>query len=276
MKFPKKRQEFTVSEVSKACGVSRTTLIRMEESGFLKPYRIDPYSGYRYYDAQNVAAIGQYQWMQSIGLSRKEITDLYYGKKDKAEFVREQRERLREMQQFIDEFEIRSDHSKNLSMSFIDIPEKAYYCTYIEAGSVEECATKCFIEHEKCIRAGYRMLGNEPPFGYFEDYREVFHIEEKGYSNLMCIPVMPGPKDDPNIRIFPATKAYSIVGFGYMSNILTLWNKLMDGAKAQRIIPSGPARVYALVAPYTGTHFKEEDFCFECVIPVMDKEKIKK
>lgn len=46
-----------MKDVVQACGVSRTTLIRMEKSGFLSPYRVDPGTGYRYYDMQNVAAI---------------------------------------------------------------------------------------------------------------------------------------------------------------------------------------------------------------------------
>ena len=39
MKFPEERKLFTVKDVSRACGVSRASLIRMEKSGFLKPYR---------------------------------------------------------------------------------------------------------------------------------------------------------------------------------------------------------------------------------------------
>ena len=47
----------------------------MEEGGFLTPHRTDPATGYRYHDMQNVAAIGQYQRLQSIGLSRAETAD---------------------------------------------------------------------------------------------------------------------------------------------------------------------------------------------------------
>ena len=57
MIFPDNRKLFTIKEMTQACGVSRTTLIRMEEDGFLKPYRVDPDSGYRYYDLQNVTEL---------------------------------------------------------------------------------------------------------------------------------------------------------------------------------------------------------------------------
>ena len=85
----KERRTFSVREMAHACGVSRSTLLRMAEDGFLTPYRIDPDSGYRYYDMQNVTAVGQYQRMQTIGLSRKEIADLYYERVDSAAFLNE-------------------------------------------------------------------------------------------------------------------------------------------------------------------------------------------
>ena len=45
MIFPEERKLFTVKDVSRACGVSRATLIRMEESGFLTPHHVNPDTG---------------------------------------------------------------------------------------------------------------------------------------------------------------------------------------------------------------------------------------
>ena len=95
MRYPEKRKLFTITEVARACGVSRSTLLRMEESGFLKPFRVDPETGYRYYDLSAVSAVGQYQMLQSIGLTRKEIGDVYYERIDSSDFL----EMLRQRQQ---------------------------------------------------------------------------------------------------------------------------------------------------------------------------------
>ena len=38
---------FTIRQVCKSCGLSRATLLRMEERGLLKPASIDPETGYR-------------------------------------------------------------------------------------------------------------------------------------------------------------------------------------------------------------------------------------
>ncbi len=75
MKFPKERKLFTINEVSRACGLSRTTLIRLEESGFFTPYRVDPDTGYRYYDTYNVTVLGEYLRLQAIDIPTCDFYD---------------------------------------------------------------------------------------------------------------------------------------------------------------------------------------------------------
>ena len=92
--IPEKTRLFTINEIAQACGISRSTLLRMEKDGFLMPRRVDPITGYRYYDLQNVTAVGQYQRLQEAGLSRKEISDLYYERVDSRKFLEAQRQKL--------------------------------------------------------------------------------------------------------------------------------------------------------------------------------------
>ena len=145
MIFPEKRKLFTISEVAKACGVSRTSLIRMEEDGFLKPYRIDPDTGYRYYDMQNVASVGQYQRLQELGISRKEIADIYYERVDTEKFIEKQRARLSKMQNLLEEYEFRHDHSKDHMFSYLTLPEVVCFCDDIVSNSIGESATLSYL-----------------------------------------------------------------------------------------------------------------------------------
>ena len=63
MELPENRALFSIKEMCEICGISRASLLRLEEDGFLLPYRVNPDTGYRYYDMQNVTAVGQYQRM---------------------------------------------------------------------------------------------------------------------------------------------------------------------------------------------------------------------
>ncbi len=268
MLFSKKNKLFSIHEVCKTCGLSRTTLIRMEECGFLKPCRVDHVTGYRYYDAQNVAAIGQYKRMQDIGLSRKEITDLYYERRDSDEFIKEQRLKISKLQRFLNEYELRHSRSKSGTVSLITLPEVDCYCEHLTPKSLEESAVLCYLAYSHCIEKGYRILGEEPLMSVFED-KDILTFHPTVVSDFTyCIPVLPKPGHDENVKHFPGAKAISILGFGSFYAFEDLCAVLAEKIKSEGLKPTGPLRVIALVAPYTGTHYKTEDFCYECVVPI--------
>ena len=272
MVFPEKRKLFTIKEMSQACGVSRTTLIRMEECGFLRPYYIDPNTGYRYYDLQNVTAVGQYQRMQVLGISREEITDVYYERIDSRKFLEVQRRKLSMMQRFLDEYEISHNHSKNFSVSYVTLPAVTCYCTEITASFPEEMATLSFLAHERCVAEGYRMLGSEPLFGIPDEQFSRMDYDGNEHRSMICIPVIPDTDSSHQLRFFPATDALSILGFGHYSIVPDLWDQLWEEFDARGLEASGPARFIALVAPYTGAHYKPEDYCYECVVPIKERK----
>ncbi len=275
MIFPEQRKLLTIKEMCRACGVSRTTLIRMEEDGFLKPYRVDPGNGYRYYDLQNVTAVGQYQRLQEAGLSRKEIADLYYERVDSKKFLEEQRQKLSRLQHFLDEYEFRHNRSKAFSVSYLSLPAVTCWCTEIASFSPGETATKCYLAHERCVAEGYRMLGSEPLFGIpHEDSARMDYTGDELHFTF-CIPVVPDSETRPHLRSFPAAEAISILGFGDSSVVPKLWDRLWEELAARGLEASGPARCISVVAPYTGAHYKREDYCYQCVIPIKERKDVK-
>lgn len=274
MEYPENRKLFTIKEVSHACGISRATILRLEESGFIKPYRIDPDTGYRYYDMFNITAIGQYQRLQTIGLSRKEISDLYYERIDSAEFIKAQRKKLSILQNFIDEYELRHDHSKDSMFSYVTLPSMTYYCVKIEAKNAFEAELQAYLGHEKCISEGYRMNGSEPliaivddPYIYADPTFSEFHYTA-GY------PVIADAAEDPKLRFFPETEAFSIIGFGEYSVMPLLWKRLTDEINNRKLEPAGSPRLIPLVAPYAGSHYKPQDFCYQCVVPIKKRTEL--
>ncbi len=272
MIFPENRKLFSIKEMCHACGVSRSTLIRLEEDGFLTPYHIDPNTGYRYYDLQNVTAVGQYQRLQEAGLSRKEIADLYFERVDSNEFLRSQRQRLYKLQRFLDEYELRHDHAQNYSFSYITLSAVTCYCEKISISSIEELSTRAFCIHEKCVAEGFRMLGSEPIFGLPDNSSLKAGSSDFGLNTTLCIPVVPDSGPDPHLRFFPATEAFSVFAhddYHSMAKIFDLMQKEID---MRGIELSGPVRFIALVAPYAGAHYKHDDYCYECVIPVRERK----
>ena len=71
------RPLFQITEAAHACGLSRSTLLCMEEKGLLAPAYIAPESGRRYYDNHNVARIMQIEKLKAMGLGTEEIAGYF-------------------------------------------------------------------------------------------------------------------------------------------------------------------------------------------------------
>ncbi len=266
MNFPEKRHEFSINEFAHACGVSRKTLLRMEECGFLKPYRINKETGYRYFDAYNAAQVGQFQLLQMMGLSRVQIADYYNQKLKNTEFLKLQREKLNQMLRVLEEMELREDPSRSFIPSIIDLPEITCYCETTVISSPEQSEPFFYATQEQCMRSGYQLLGVEPLFGLNEDDFRTLSIAPS--QTTACIPIVPTGKDDPHIVTFPASRAFSMLSYGDYTVIGELCSRFWKAFDKKKLTPTGRARFIGITAPYVGEHISYSNFCYRLVVPV--------
>ena len=269
MIFPEDQQLFTISELARACGISRATLIRIEECGILTPCRVNPETGYRYYNAYNASQVGQYLLLQSLGLTREEIAEYYYHEGNRSTFLKAQKERLHRMERLLEELEIRNRDVPGISFSYIDLPEQTCFCLESELSTPEEGESFFFKVCEQCIREEFRLLGTEPLFGLRSDNWQLASApSDAPAKTTACIPVEAHGKNDPRLRVFPAIHAFSGVAYGNYSMIGELFLRFRQEIEARGIQPAGPIRFYGLVAPYTGNHLTPEHYCYRMVVPV--------
>ena len=268
MKIPENRKLFSIKEMSDICGISRASLLRLEADGFLTPYRVNPETGYRYYDMQNVSAVGQYQRLQLIGLSRKEIADVYYERIDSDEFLAELRQKQAQLQRFLSEYELRHDRSKNFSAYYITLPEVTCYCARLKGYSFQEIAVSAYLAHEQCASEGYRLLGSEPLMSVYDDP----DVSIDSLERTLCIPVIPRSEEDPKLRHFPQTEALAVLGFGSYEILPELFRRLFDEVEKRKLEPAGAPRLISLIAPYAGAHYRIDEYCSECVIPIKERK----
>ena len=273
MNIPEDRHYFTINEFSKACGFSRTSIIRLEKSGFIKPCKVDPVTGYRYYDAVNVTEVAQYKFLQKLDLSRSELTDYYFQRIDSMDFITKQRERLSRMQRVIEELELRANSSKQISFSFIDMPEIVCFCDTAASLTEPESGEYFFYTvMEKCIRKGFAISGSESMFGISSsDYRNGINGDAVPPPITACIPVVKSDRTDPHLQTFPATRVFSALAYGDYSIINTLCKSFWEEIETRKLQPSGFARFIGVVAPYVGRHISSDNYCYRLVIPIEEE-----
>lgn len=268
MKVPDNVRLFTINEFSKICGMSRSTLIRMEECGYLTPHTTDPNSGYRYYDVVNVTEVAQYTALQTLGLSRGEIADCFTQKSNIKELINEQKGRISRMQRILEEFEIRFDKKENYSFSYIDLPETVCYCKESGTSTAEESEMVFYHIAEECILAGFH-ISPEPLFGTSsDDFKNGIIPLSPSVVIKNYIPVEPSDIKNPNLVHLPATRVFSLLAYGDYSIIGNICIKFWNEVEKRKIRPTGPARFMGLIAPFAGRNISPSDFCYRMVVPI--------
>lgn len=260
---------YQITEAAHACGVSRSTLMRMEEKGLLTPAYIAPESGRRYYDNHNVARILQIEKLKSMGLSAEEITEYFTcgGEVSKPLTVLENR--LRDLSRSVEELRLRASEEPRISIELMCLPAVTCLMRQCTGHTIAEKYADMYEFYSACIRRGC-ILSDEPLFTISEkkDYLEGY-ISNQPYPYTVCVPVRSesAPAD---AVVLPECRALSVLYCGDYSGIDEAWLALGREVKTRKLTPAGFPRVLGIVAPYTGREIETRRYCSRLVLPVAE------
>ena len=258
-----------------ACGVSRSTLMRLEEKGLLTPAYIAPESGRRYYDNHNVARIVQIEKLKAMGLGTAEISSYFSCGGEVSEPLSVLENRLRDLRRSVEELRLRATEEQSISVQMMSLPA----VTCLMRQCTRHTAIKKYADmydfYSSCIRRGC-VLSDEPFFTISNrtDYLEG-HISSQPYPYTVCVPVRPesAPAD---AVVLPECRVLSVLYCGDYSGLNEAWLTLGHEVKARSLTPAGYPRGLGIVAPYTGREIETQRYCTRLVLPVEDTETIEK
>lgn len=264
------KELFQITEAARACGLSRSTLLRMEEKGLLTPAYIAPDSGRRYYDNHNVARIMQIEKFKSMGISNEQIINYFVRGGEAADMLAALRDRLHALQHSIEELRLRVREKAGMSVQVMTLP--AVTCImrrYLGCASQEKYNAMYALYHE-CIRKGY-ILSDDPLFTISDrkDFLEGY-IGKDSFSFDVCVPLR-ADKAPAEAVVLPECRALSVLYYGEYSGMDEAWLTLGREVKARGLKPIGPPRVLGIVAPYTGREINAQRYCSRLVLPVEEE-----
>ena len=99
---------FSNYRAARACSLSRSTLLRLEEKGLLTPAYTAPDSGRRYYDNHNVARILQIEKLKAMGLGTEDIAAYFASGGETAVLLAALEEHLHEVARGVEELRLRA------------------------------------------------------------------------------------------------------------------------------------------------------------------------
>lgn len=118
---------FTVHQVSKACGISRATILRLESKGLLTPAYVDGRTGFRYYDNHNVSRIMQIQLFLQMGLSYEDALRYYRANGTSRELLEDMEAKYLTLKRAYEEIKMRVGEQEEIIFEFLTLPEHVCY-----------------------------------------------------------------------------------------------------------------------------------------------------
>ncbi len=262
---------FSIRQAAHACGLSRSSLIRLEEKGLLTPACIDADSGYRYYDNYNITRILQIQKLQRMGFRSEEIIS-YYESGGKADgLLASLEEKLSVLQQQIAEMRLRSHDVPDMSLSIIEIPEAICCVRRYQGALIQDKYHASYDFFHECVEKGI-ALAPEPFFIIDKrtDYLEGT-LSSTPYDSYVCMPVLPEQAPEDAVA-FPACTALSLLVYGSYGNLNEAYLYLGEQVRTRGLTPAGYIRTISLVGPYVGKEIDPDRYCSQLMLPVADEQ----
>ena len=258
---------FQITEAARACGISRSTLLRLEEKGLLTPAYIAPDSGRRYYDNHNVARIMQIEKFKAMGLQTDKIARYFSDGGRVADMLAALEVRQREIDRGVEELRLRAGEAARMSIQLMTLPAVTCCARRCEGHTIADKYRDMYGFYGQCVRRGYR-LSDEPMFTISQrrDYLEGY-ITNEPYPYQVCVPVRP-EKAPPEAVTLPACRVLSVLYYGSYDGVDEAFLTLGREVKARGLKPAGFVRVLGIVAPSMGREIEAQRYCSRLVLPV--------
>lgn len=266
---------FPITQAAKVCGLSRSTLLRLEERGLLIPAYIAPKSGRRYYDNYNISRILQIRKFQQMGFDTDDITAYYAGRGKADELLASLEKKLSALQASVEEMRLRAHDIPDMSVSVIKVPEIVCCTRRFQGASVQNKYDAMYAFFNECVQKGI-ALTSEPLFIINErtDYLEGM-ISSAPFDSYACIPIAPkqdllSGQDLENVLRLPACTALSLLFYGDFSNLDDALLYLGEQVRQRGLTPIGYIRGGSLVGPYVGREIDPKRYCSQFILPVRE------
>lgn len=250
---------FQIGEVTKIMGVTRKTLLVLEEMGLLTPAVKDEVSGYRYYSADNMTQIRTIRSLQALGLTLKEVAEYYYD----TENIEAHLQRLMDLRASLDRniqmLQVRSAKWGDLTVRKTILPRQVCFCRRYQCADVSEAANKLRDTYIDAARTGkMSMLGR------------MFTMRMTQASNVLdlmcCIPVEDSFEGTERME-FAETQALCIYYRGPYEGTGTAIGALAKYVKENGIEIAGPFRSIYMEGPPTRGE-KNSDYITQIAVPI--------
>lgn len=262
------RNLFTISQAVKSCGISRATILRLEEKGLLTPTFVDKKTGYRYYDNHNISRILQIKNFLNMGMSYDDAL-LYYNSNGKSEeLLKIIEDRYLLAKHTYEEMKLRTENKEKITFEFVTLPEYICYQREYSGTTTDDRYINMYNLFHEVVEKEYKPL---PSGSLFVINKRTDFIDNE-FKNIecdfiCCIPLEPDHAPEDAV-VYPSCNAFSCLYYGPYRNAKRVYDELGEKIRELGIKPTGYVRAIAIVAPYTGRDINTENYVTRLAVPI--------
>ena len=262
---------FTVQQVAKCTGLSRSTLLRLEQLGILTPSQIKADSGYRYYDVTDVTQVMQIKLLLEMGLQYSDICEYYASGGNSVDVAQRLRQRLDILKRGVEEMELRTKGEPDMKAELIRLPQYVCYTKTSVGKSAADKYQAMYNTYHEVIEKGYRPLATEPIFGIAESEDYLAGVNKGAEHKIVCcIPLEPDSAPEEAV-VIPACQALSVLYYGDYEHLPDAYLFLAQKMRELDLKPAGYIRTLGIVAPATGNAIAPSRYISRLALPVEER-----
>lgn len=266
-----KHNLYTITQLARACSISRATVLRLEADGLLTPVMREGTGEYRYFDCASIMHVLQILSLQKLGFTRDEIHEYFRIPGDFSHCLSVLTARLEQLKAAVKRMQLRVDLTHHMKIEEVHIPETVCYVKSIQTFGdyfvVNDLTQAAFKE---AVTAGL-------PIDCTKDYFSLVDCPDllKGkqpdrpHHYSICIPLL-AKKGTPHTVAVPPCHALAITWFhGQKESRNQAYQALGQALRERRLTSSEPLRVFGIIHQYMGSDISVERNVIRIAQPVL-------
>ena len=270
---------YQIGQVSSLCNIPIKTLRYYDEIGILKPYKIDEFSGYRYYSNEQLTLVLVIKHFKEVGFSLKEIKklltreDLEYNQIKLGEKYKEIDDKINDLIRLKEKLNFclyegnkQKNQKDEAEIEIKYIPES--YVAYlrnrgainVDEFTVRYCKLISLIEKNK-----FHLTKNVMAL-YYESCIEFEDNQKQDYDIEVCAEVSKTKEIPGLVRKFGGFRAVSSIHYGSYYNMVDVYKKMVKYIDENGYEICGPAIDNYIVDIISTCN--EDDYITELLIPI--------
>ena len=262
---------YTVSQVAQACGVSRSTLLRLEDEGLLIPTIHDTKRVYSFIDMMKLRQI---LTLHNYGFTHAVIKEYFEDNGNYTNLFSLLAAKQSDIFYFMNEMELRMKTEHKIHVQGIYAPEIICHCRNLGKSFPYYAMHTDLIgrQMEEVIKKKYEVSPSRPLFVTtpWEDLANgADFAAEREFTGHIPLAHMP-ENPDSSVIVIPKHRVLSVLFHGPSVPMPEIIEEMKKKIEREHLVANGPLYLISMVGPHLGLDIPPERYLARIILPIQE------